>query len=94
MIAEKIRIRMLTPEQRTIKIKMSEDAPRVINVKMKDYGRGAYHPKYEGNYIFTPSRETQTVPTADKILEQDIVINPIPKNYGLITWNGSSLRVS
>ena len=24
----------------------------------------------------------------------DIIINPIPRNYGLVTWNGSVLTVS
>lgn len=49
---------------------------------------------YSGEYEFTPSAETQTLPTAMRELTQDIVINPIPSNYGLITWNGSTLTVS
>lgn len=49
---------------------------------------------YDGEYEFTPTQSTQIVPTADKTLEQNIKINPIPSNYGLITWNGSVLTVS
>ena len=49
---------------------------------------------YEGEYRFTPSSEAQTIPTAGKTLTLDIVVDPIPENYGLITWNGSSLTVS
>lgn len=49
---------------------------------------------YSGAYEFTPSAETQTLPTAMRELTQDIVINPIPSNYGLITWNGEFLTVS
>ena len=49
---------------------------------------------YEGPYEFTPTQDTQTVQTADKVLLENIIINPIPQNYGLITWNGSVITVS
>lgn len=52
------------------------------------------YPDYEGEYEFTPSAETQTLPSTDTITHMDIVINPIPSNYGLITWNGATLTVS
>ena len=49
---------------------------------------------YDGPYEFTPTQETQTVPTADKVLLENIIINPIPQNYGLITWNGAVITIS
>ena len=49
---------------------------------------------YTGAYEFTPTQDTQIVPTGQYYLEQDIVINPIPSNYGLITWDGTTLTVS
>lgn len=49
---------------------------------------------YQGPYEFTPSSEVQTVNIADKLATEDITINPIPSNYGLITWSGSTLTVS
>jgi len=49
---------------------------------------------YTGEYTFTPSAETQTVPTNGLRMTDDITINPIPNNYGLITWNGSVITVS
>ena len=49
---------------------------------------------YDGPYEFTPSQETQTVSTADKLLLENIVINPIPQNYGLVTYNGAIITVS
>lgn len=49
---------------------------------------------YEGSYEWTPTQQTQTIPIADKKAITDITINPIPSNYGLITWNGSTLTVS
>lgn len=52
------------------------------------------HETYTGPYTVTPSDETQTLETADKIMSHNVTINPIPSNYGLITWNGSVLTVS
>lgn len=49
---------------------------------------------YDGPYTVTPSQQTQTLPTMNKTLSQNVVINPIPSNYGLITWNGTTLTVS
>lgn len=55
---------------------------------------GAVAPYYDGPYEFTPTQETQVVEIANQQAAQDIIINPIPNNYGLITWNGSVLTVS
>lgn len=49
---------------------------------------------YPGPYTVTPTQETQTLATAEKSMAQDVTINPIPPQYGLITWDGSKLRVS
>ena len=49
---------------------------------------------YSGSYTVIPSRETQTLPTRNKVLLDDIEVAPIPNNYGLITWDGSTLTVS
>ena len=49
---------------------------------------------FEGDYEVTPSAETQTLRTKGKRMTGDVVINPIPSNYGLITWNGAFLTVS
>lgn len=49
---------------------------------------------YDGAYTVTPSEETQTLGTSSRLLSQDVVINPIPSNYGLITYDGSVIRVS
>ena len=52
------------------------------------------YPDYDGETTFTPSAETQVIPTSHTVLLSDITINPIPSNYGLITWNGATLTVS
>lgn len=51
-------------------------------------------PKYRGLYEFTPSEEQQIVRIEGKMAEENIVIDPIPNNYGLITWDGRTLTVS
>ena len=52
------------------------------------------HDYYEGATTFTPSDSVQTIATKNLVLGDDITINPIPSNYGRITWNGSFLTVS
>ena len=59
-----------------------------------DFGEGVKSGDYTGPYEVTPSEETQMLPTTNRTLESSIVINPIPSNYGLITWNGSFITVS
>lgn len=57
-------------------------------------GRISNNPIYTGPYEVTPSQEAQILHTDDKLATEDIIVNPIPSNYGLITWNGSYLRIS
>ena len=49
---------------------------------------------YAGPYVVTPNLSTQTLLTENMRLTGNVVVNPIPPNYGLITWNGSFLKVS
>ena len=49
---------------------------------------------YDGPYQVTPNNQTQVLATQGKHLANNVVIDPIPSNYGLITWNGSVLTVS
>ena len=49
---------------------------------------------YDGPYEVTPTAEALIIPTLGKAMEHDFVVNPIPKNYGLITWNGFEMTVS
>lgn len=51
-------------------------------------------PTYTGETVITPSTTEQVLATAEKVVTRNIVVNPIPSNYGLITWNGSTLTVS
>lgn len=49
---------------------------------------------YEGDYVVTPTQSTQTLSTAGMKMTDNVTINPIPSNYGLITWNGAFITVS
>lgn len=49
---------------------------------------------YDGPYEYTPTQSTQTVQIDGKQATQDIIINPIPSNYGLVQWNGAYLMIS
>ena len=48
---------------------------------------------YTGEYEVTPSAETQTLNTEGLRLTRNVTVNPIPQNYGLITYNGAVLTV-
>lgn len=50
--------------------------------------------EYAGPYEATPTASAQTFPTTGKLMTADFVVNPIPSNWGLITWNGSTITVS
>lgn len=49
---------------------------------------------YEGDYEITPTSTTVVLETNSLIMNGNITVNPIPTNYGLITWNGATLTVS
>lgn len=53
-----------------------------------------YPDSYEGIYTVIPSREQQILRTGGLVADSNITIEPIPSNYGLITWNGSFIKVS
>ena len=49
---------------------------------------------YAGPYEVTPTRQTQILETDGKTMTADVVVNPIPPNYGLIEYDGFRIRVS
>lgn len=51
-------------------------------------------PAYTGPTEVTPSADTQVLHTESRTVLSNIVIKPIPSNYGLITWSGLGIRVS
>ena len=59
-----------------------------------DFGEIYSPPTYEGETVIEPNQSIQTLQTAGRVLLTNITVNPMPSNYGLITWNGSTLTVS
>ena len=57
-------------------------------------GTGGGGDPYTGEYTVTPTEEIQTLATAGKTMRQNVTVEAIPSNYGLITWNGSTILVS
>ena len=51
-------------------------------------------PAYTGELTVTPGSQAQVLETAGLLVPENIVVEPIPSNYGLITWNGSTITVS
>ncbi len=52
-------------------------------------------PYYAGPYVVDPLRQEPVVlETAGLAMATNVVLNPIPKNYGLITWDGMVMTVS
>lgn len=49
---------------------------------------------FDGPYSYIPTEEEQIVPIMGKRATNNIVVAPIPTNYGRITWNGSVITVS
>lgn len=49
---------------------------------------------FVGEYTYTPSNAEQTIEINGLRATDNITINPIPSNYGLITWDGATLTVS
>lgn len=56
-------------------------------------GVPVYPPFYTGPTEVTPSEQTQILSTAGQMARENIVIEPIPDNYGRIAYNGTTLLV-
>jgi hypothetical protein len=75
------KVRLKVGQGDTVRLKASEGVP-------------VYPPAYEGATEVIPSAEEQVLLTGGMYVEEDIRVKPVPSNYGLITWNGSTLTVS
>ena len=50
-------------------------------------------PVYDGITEITPSQDTQVLQTSNKALTRNIIVNPIPEDYGRLLWSGNTLTV-
>ena len=82
---------VITPQE----IRVSAKAPSITTSTGIPVARDfVERDPYTGEYTITPSAETQVLLTNNLRMTDDITINPIPNNYGLITWDGATLMVS
>lgn len=51
-------------------------------------------PDYDGPTVVVPSDSAQTLSTEGTALMSDIVVQPIPSNWGRISYDGSTITVS
>lgn len=58
------------------------------------FGEVIERAEFEGPYSVIPSQEMQIINTRGYLMTDNFTVEPIPSNYGLITWNGSILTVS
>ena len=67
--------------------------PRRISAVIEK--RACPHTLYPGEqYVFTPTAYTQVIECENRVMLDDIRINPVPSYYGLITYNGRTITVS
>lgn len=79
--------------------------PQTVNINVNAAGAGITlgtpvardfvdRDPYTGSYEITPSAETQILETRNLRMTDNITVNPIPSNYGLVEWDGSVMRIS
>lgn len=86
------KIEMRVIENETIKLDIADDD--TIKLDIAEIGYPVYPDNYKGPYTVTPSRSKQVLKTGSMMANEDITVEPIPSNYGLITWNGAFITVS
>lgn len=88
---------------RCVRLRVDDAASATIRVNdppAVTFGADEYTPyvpqvvEYQGPYEVTPTTTAQTLATMGLLSTADIVIDPIPSNYGLVTWDGAVLTVS
>lgn len=84
-------IRLSFAEEPVVNLTVADEPPKNLSIP----GQVIIGPdEYQGDYTVTPSQTAQVLLTKSTQLTDNITIEPIPSNYGLITWNGSTLTVS
>ena len=69
---------------------VDEGADIALNLGEKFDGCGT---PYSGPYEVTPGESTQVLETAYHKMTANVVVNPIPSNYGRIAYSGAGLLV-
>lgn len=75
-------------------VPMSVEAQPVLDMTIGATYAMSVVDDYTGAYTVTPKTTTQVLATKDLKMTDNVVVNPIPNNYGLISYNGTSITVS
>lgn len=65
----------------------AEDVPMKVAVSFASVD------EYGGPFEFTPTDSEQVAHTQDRVLYRDIMIHPIPQNWGRIVYDGITITV-
>ena len=71
---------------------IQSDTQKALSVDGQFYNIGV--PEYRGSCLIEPSESEIVMAVEGMKMPHDVVISPIPSNYGLITWDGSTITVS
>lgn len=74
-------------------IGLTVDGGGLIPMTMDTEIRASVLPHYTGTVEVVPGDDTTVLHTAGTVLDEDIVIEKVPDQYGHISWNGSALSV-
>ena len=89
----------IEPEHITATLSSRQSLSGTLNTKSCQLtavvSRDSSMPQYTGEYeAVSRYQEDYVLETAGYAMTQNVVIKRIPKNYGLISWNGAVLTVS
>lgn len=76
----------------SVKLKVSDPDSVKLNVSAPIIAETV--PSYEGEYRVTPQTNAVILETFGKRMLHNVIVDPIPSNYGLVTWNGRTLTIS
>lgn len=84
-------IKLKVIEDNTIKLKVNDGDAFTFKAEQ---GIPIYPNQYQGPTEVTPGESLQTLETRGLMMTDHVKVNPIPNNYGLITFNGTTITVS
>jgi len=76
----------------SMELSIDEDREEPLDIGVNDTPN-YLPPVYDGETVVTPSEIEQVLSTINHIVLNNIVIAPIPSNYGRIIYNGSNIRI-
>lgn len=85
---EKLALQLKDVQGFSLNLKQEEPLSLIVS------GIGKRFPVYEGQTIVVPSDEAQVLETRNLSVMENIVVMPIPSNYGLVTYNGRTLTIT